>query len=377
MVAVIAAVALRVWWTVPDRAEPLGPFTIVTHTRSYLAGWNEGQLRRGTTEHYSLRYRDQPFAFEGKAGLFRDTTRRYTVVNAAITFPAAEPVVLVNVGDPNNRSFFYLVREAGGAARADFVGEGAGGVAVDWLVPSPHDSAARQLAVHRARLTGGGRWLLVGDGAVLDTRTLASYPIGAPADVSLNGFARPIAISPDERSFVRIGSVGGDAPVLAVTDFTTDSSYALPIDRATMRYGEWDEIDAAWLDHHFAWQRSAGGHDRLARRPAFTPLPHRGRLSFDRSDGYREYRLLPVQPEMREQVTAFLAAEMQGERFPVDTGAVSDSVRVRGRTIHVLFADRQVGVFLERGTDTRLVEEVAQRFDAALRTGRYDRFFLP
>jgi hypothetical protein len=376
-VAAIGAAALRVWWTVPDRVEPVGPFAVVTHTTSYLAGWNEGQLRRATTEHYALRYRDRPFAFEGKAGLFRDTTQRYTTVNAVITFPAAEPVLLVNVGDPNNRSFFYLVREVGGAARAELVGEGAGGVAVDWLTPVPNDSGARQIAVHRKRLLPGGRWLLVGDGAVLDTRTLAAHAITAPPGVSLNTFARPIAISPDERSVVRFGYLGDDAPAFAVTDFTIDSSYALPIDRATMRYGEWEELDAAWLDHHFSWQRTAGGHDRLARRPAFAPLPYRGRLSVDQSDGYREYQLLPVKPAMREQLAAFLVAEMQGERFPADANAIADSVRVQGRTVHVLFADEHVGVFMARGSDTRLVAEIARRFDAALRGGAYDRYFLP
>src|SRR5215207_3591162 len=96
--AVLLAVALvaiasagvflyRRFGPIPDRAQALGPFEIVTHFTRYTYGWNEGRLRRGVTEHYSLRWRGEPFAFDGRGGMFGDTTVRYRAVNAVITFP--------------------------------------------------------------------------------------------------------------------------------------------------------------------------------------------------------------------------------------------------------------------------------------------------
>jgi hypothetical protein len=110
----------------------------------------------------------------------------------------------------------------------------------------------------------------------------------------------------------------------------------------------------------------------LVRREYVTPLPYRGRLSLDPHDGSREYRLLPVRPAMRDTVAAFLERELGAVSLPRGSAAGSDSLRVGDRTVYVMLSYDQVSVWMDRGTDTRLVAEIAKRFDAALRTGEYD-----
>jgi hypothetical protein len=363
---------------IPDRAEAIGPFEIVTHKIRYMTGWNEGRLHSATTENYSLRYRGQPFTFEGRSGMFGDSTARYEKVNAIITFPTTEPALVVNVGDPNNRSFFYLVRYSDGAARVEYLGESSGNVSADWLDPAPGTSTGeRDITVHRARLDGG-RWLLLGEFSVLDVRSLKAYRFEPPPGAYLNQFKSAIALSPDQTSFVRLasGESPDNLPLLVVFDFVGGSSYTLPIDRRLMRYNDWAEIDAAWLDHYFEWRRTEDEHDHLVQRLDAAPLPYRGRLSVD-ADGYREYDLLPVKPEMRDTLVGFLQRELAADRFPPEPYGTSVSVRIGADTVHVMSHEDNVGLWMDRGTDSRLVEDIAKRFDEALGTGRYDDLFAP
>ena len=138
-----------------DKIEVVGPFEVVTHTTRYATGWNTGRLGTATTEHYSLRFQGQPFAFDGKSGMWGDETKRYKAFNSIITFPAPEPAVVVNVGDPNNTSFFYLVREKGGKAVAQYLGQSSGGVSAEWLDPPANEVLkVKNIALHRGRMEG-------------------------------------------------------------------------------------------------------------------------------------------------------------------------------------------------------------------------------
>ncbi len=267
-VVVLAVGALWLRWRanrIPDRIETFGPFEVVTHTSRYMTGWNTGSLGTATSEHYSLRFHGQAFAFDGKAGLFGDETKHYEAFNAIITFPSPEPAVVVNVGDPNNSSFFYLVREEGGEPVARYVGDSTGGVSAGWLDP-PADDVPREKSkvLHRGHFEGG-RWLLLGELAVLDTASLKTHALQPAEDFSVNDFKPAIAMSPTSAtgaSFARFGysiHAAPGKPMLAVFEIEDGTSYTLPIDRGRMRYNEWVEIDAAWLDHHFEWKNGALG----------------------------------------------------------------------------------------------------------------------
>lgn len=366
----------------PDRVERVGPFEVVTHTLGYVAGYNEGRLRRATTEEYSVRHRGAPLAVTGPASNFGDSTAAYDRVNAVVTFPAAEPALVVNVGDPNNRSAFVLLRERGGRVAVTPLGEGSGGVAAEWADRPPGDTErTRDVAVHRARLAGG-RWLLLGDAAVLDTRTLTAHRLAAPPQsATLHPFARPLGVAPDGGSLVRLGagtqpdSLGHDPPLLLVFPFDGGAPDLLPVDRRTMRYGTWEDIDPAWVAHHFAWTRGADGRDHLVRRPTFVPLPHQGRLLGDA--GTPSYQIPSARPALLPAFVAFLEREFGAERLGAAAGGAPSSVRIRGRVVNVAYGDDGVSAWADFGTDGALTAEIARHFDAALRTGAYDALFDP
>jgi hypothetical protein len=383
-IGVAALVAWLRWFRpIPDSAQGLGPFEIVTHYTRYTYGWNEGQLRRGVTEHYSLRWRGKPFTFQGPGGMFGDSTEEYGAVNAIVTFPSPEPAAVVNAGDPNNSSHYFLVREVGGRARAEYLGPSSGNVSADWLDPPADSAGQRDLAVHRKHLEGG-RWLLLGEQTVLDTRTLKWYRVEHHPNAYPHPSRAAIAMSPDGHSFARLASGASpqNAPLVLVHDFTAGASYALPVERGTMRYVDLEEIDAAWLAHHFEWKAAEGGRQRLEPRAGAEPLPFHGRLTADPYDGARSYHLAPVKAEMRDTLAAFIAREMGAERVR-SPYPETETVKIGESEIHVMWhgadipgEDSYASVSMNLGADTAPVAEIARRFDAALRTGRYDALFV-
>jgi hypothetical protein len=365
---------------IPDRLEPLGPFELVTHTLRFTSGYNEGRIYHGTTENYGLLYRGRPFTIAGKSGMWGDSTETYEIFNSLITFPTAEPALVVNVGDAANSSFYYLVREKNGAADAEFLGQGSGGVSAEWLDPAPGVApAVTDIALHRGKLEGG-RLLLLGDVTVLDVDSLKAYPVRQHEGAYPNQFKPPIALSPDRSSFVRLGSGESpeNRPLFIVYDFVGDSSYTVAVDRSVMRYNSWEEMDRAWFDHYFEWRSVAGGHDRLAARENVVPLAYQGQLNIDQYDStYVEYNLLPVKPEMQEVVVGFIEKEFGGKRQPLAQYSTTPTLLVGSDTVNVLLHDDQVGVFMDRGKNPQVIRDIGARFDGVLKTGTYDKLFLP
>lgn len=354
---------------VPDEVEPHGPFDLVT---------------RGSS--YALRYHGQPFKFTGKSGMYGQDTVEYDWMNSLITFPSAEPVVVVNVGDPINSSFYYLVREVNGAAVAEFLAAGSGGVSAQWLDPPDESQRVANITLHRGRMEGG-RYLLLGDYTVLDTQTLKSYTFTYSPGASFNQFKPPMEMSPDRRSFVRWGYASEDNhPALIVYDFVASSSYFLQLDRAIHRYHDWEEVDLAWLHHYFEWKKGDGGIDRLVAREGVTPLPYHGKISNSGSDSYREYRLQPVTPGMKDTLAAFIEREMGGVRQPPAPQFGSDVIvfKVGEGIVFVsdhedhasVYSDRDAYSSAKSSPSGRAVEAIGRRFDEALQTRKYDHLFL-
>lgn len=347
----------------PDTIERRGAFEIVTRHRS--------------DDFYMVRHQGKPFSIQGKAGMYGDDTATYEWMNAVITFDDTTPAFVVDVGDPNNTSFFYLVREVNGAAEASYLGESHGGVSADWLdPPTPaRRESTRDITLHRGRL-GGGRWLLLGDWTLLDTRTLTARSMAQPEGIWMQPFASPLLLSPDERSFVRLGSVSDNEPVLAVLDFEEGSCATLPIDRRTMRYDDWSEIDAAWVLHHFEWARDAAGRDRLQQRTDWKPLPFRGKLTVE-DDGYREYRLPTSRRALYDELVDFIVRAFEATPDSAAADTEARELIVGGKTVNVSFYSQQPSVWMSRGENSRLVAEIARRFDQKLATGKYDSQFAP
>jgi hypothetical protein len=73
----------------------------------------------------------------------------------------------------------------------------------------------------------------------------------------------------------------------------------------------------------------------------------------------------------------FLATGMGATRTAKDLASYGYDVHIDGKLVHLFENENEhhVSIFMERGEDTRLVATIAERFDAALATGKYDAMF--
>ena len=354
------------------RVEPIGNFAIVTRDVGYLAGWNEGRVERRTTQAYSIRYRDRPFEIEGLGGMMGDETRRYRSVNAVVTFQAAVPALIVNVGDPNNLNFHYLLREADGEPKVRLLA-GNSGFTEARLADVP-DGGFEYLDLSQHRIhVSGGRWMLLSGYRVFDTQTLEAFEIEPTAGSGVTMY-EPLLMSPDKRSIVRRGGRYPDL-VVVVCDFRTPRTYWHDVDRSRMRYQDAETVDAAWIDHHYAWESDEDGVDRLVPRTDFTPLPHRGVLRPPMSEHDSSmYSIEHVGKAMQERLVDFIVSELGGTRGE-ERG---DLIPVALDDVELSVAQRESYVSLSAGfmQITDRIDEIAARFDALLATGELDALFL-
>jgi hypothetical protein len=235
---------------------------------------------------------------------------------------------------------------------------------------------------------------------VLDVQTLTAYPfetypLGDGSDASLNQFMLPVGLSPDQRSLVRVGSSDvrdegtgefrGTVARLLVYNFVDRTSYTLAVDRRLMRYPVLEAIDGAWLDHYFTWQQAAGRPDQLVQRADFVPLPYHGLLSGEGQD--QQYKLVPVQRELIDKLAGFLAQKFKAVQLKTtdDGSSVYIDLQIGAQTVNLGYTNDgysapSLDVWLEwqaeqNGQDGQLIAEIAQSFDAVLRTGVYDGLF--
>jgi len=215
--------------------------------------------------------------------------------------------------------------------------------------------------------------------ALLTTQPASVHRFSTSTDVTLDPNVRPLGISPEGRSFAQLGFADdGVARVLVTTDVETGATSTVPIDAARTRLGAVDALDPAWLNHYYEWQRGRGASYHLAPREQVTPLPYRGTLTTSSGD-YREYHVEPAGDAMFRALADFLRDEMGATRSAADSAAAGYRVHVEGKPVHVIHDEsaHRVGVYMDRGTDSRIVVKIGERFDAALATGRYDGLFTP
>ena len=142
-------------------------------------------------------------------------------------------------------------------------------------------------------LLAGGRWLRFGSRAVMDVSTLQVYAVD-PWVPMLPGV--PITSISREGDEVRAFSPGRTQYVLAaagidygradqahaygvlVVDIAKGTAVELRVDRKRFRFAEPRDIDVAWINHHFAWQRDSAGREQLTPRERFVPWPWRSRI---------------------------------------------------------------------------------------------------
>jgi hypothetical protein len=368
----------------PIRAETIGPFEISTIAYDFFEVQHEGRTLNAANARFAVRYRGQPLIVERKTNSSRDSTERVDRFDNVALVGGRQSALVVTAGSSGGTGQCYLAVENGQQVRVERVAECGNGTNGQELTSTnaTFRAAERRTSVpgriDRVSYEDPGLYRL--GNAVVDTRQPSVHHFSSDSTFSENLSVPPFGLSPDERSFVTFGSANGlPALVLLVTDFVDDRTYTLPIDPARMRYTKFEAIDPAWLDHHFEWRRGRDGVDRLTERPHFVPLPYRGELT-DEGNGNRTYRLDKATEGLRGALLGFLVSEFKGVRQAADSGAYEIPVTIGGRIVNVAFSSGSayvsVSMARESAQDSTLVATIAERFDAALATGRYDNLFV-
>ncbi|MBX3636563.1 MAG: hypothetical protein KF683_14420 [Rubrivivax sp.] len=400
-----------------EQVEGFGALELVTHFRTERGGDAAG-FRTQQVPHWTLRWQGRPVVIDALGGLFGDRPQQQVRLNAVFVIEHAEglPALLVNVGDANNTSSFHLVRRHGDALQVHLLCiAGAGDNAVGWAQQvqrrADGDAAvpARTAWLHgplretlSARPDDGGRYLQLGRRCLLDTRSGdVRWLPGDPEDASVLAWG-PALVSPDGTRLARLGlaeTAGADArPLLLVAEPMTLAADMVPgsvaahqaarqgagwqrigVDRMRMRFPTLHAVDAAWVLHHFRWERGPQG-ERLAERRGFAPLPHRGVFA----DAHAEYRLEALREGLRQELVDFLVRRFDGR--PVAGGA-SDfgvAVQVGAQTVTV----NDAGFYIAQGgkpyfpgqpedpqVQRAFVRRLGEAFDAELAGGRLDHLF--
>jgi hypothetical protein len=363
-------------WSEPMKHESVGNFEVATITRSFDEDTDRGNTYFASRDQFRISFRGKPLAIADNGGNPTSPLESGSI-NMVVTFPSPLPAMLINLEKSYDSKAFYLLSEVDGQAKVEVVADsGANNTHLE-LAPDPKGFASDSRRVGRRVLAHGGLFR-VGLNGVFDTRTLAVHRFTRPSGFNDRDDIPPMGVSPDERSFVRYGSTteGTGRPALAVTDFVADRSYTILIDRQRMHYTKDAQLDTAWLNHHFTWERDSEGVDRLNERKDFVPLPYCGEL--DR--GYAGTTLYVVDGAgegMRAAMENFLVDHLKAERLPVKELACDHEFRIDGHKVGVSGSadSHSVVVSAEAPAGSSLIATIADRFNVELASGKHDGLF--
>lgn len=155
-------------WAARPSVEKLGNFERLTYTHKQWGKYDE------------LHYRGERLSFADPMHQFGYSLGTYAQINALITFTLPSsvkvPTFVVNVGDLEHETLFFLVREVEGQAVVDFLCREDGQVTATWVdTPLADAPTPRAAALGRVQLEGAGRWLLLNEHCVVDVETLQAF----------------------------------------------------------------------------------------------------------------------------------------------------------------------------------------------------------
>ena len=360
----------------PVRTETVGPFEVQTIASYFFNETVEGKTVLATMGRFRIRHRGQAVVVDAKRDESKSDEDRLEQAEGVAVIGGRGPALLAHFVDHAGQGPCYVLADESGQLHTVHVPDCsfAGGsiLTSDTAAFRNGERTVPRGRLNRVALETPGLYQI--GGSVLDTRDLAVHSYRYPDNFSIFPSNAPLGISPDQRSFVRIGSDYNNStfPSLAVADFVGNRSYLLPLDER-MRYPTLESIDPAWVAHHFEWRKGSDGIDSLVERKGFVPLPYH-----TRNTGTSGYWLEPAREPLRDAVIEFLVNAFKGERVPVGEYAYYYPVKIDDEIINVAYGETGHYVSLsvpDTVKDTKLLDVVAKRLDVELATGKYDSLF--
>ena len=366
----------------PIRTQTFGPWEIATVADGfYDYETADGFRALAANARFLVAHRGNRVTVDGTSEYGDSLRVRFDRAESVALLPGAPDALLVRAATELDVGPVYLLVSKGDHVRVELVSQGLPLA----TVPPVTNDAARFHRARAARVAPGTIDLVTFaepgvyyfHDALLDAQPPAVRRYAPPDGVTLDPNVRPLGLAPDGSVFVRLGFADdGSSRVLVTTEVPSGATTTLPIDAVRTRLGAVDALDPAWLAHYYEWRREGNGPYRLAAREQVTPLPYRGTLVTS-SGNYREYHVEPAGKPMFDALVAFLRNEMGATRTADDEAAIGHRMTVEGRHVYVIHDESSghVGIYMDRGTDSRLVVKIGERFDSALATGRYDGLF--
>jgi hypothetical protein len=368
----------------PVRTQTFGPWEIATVANGfYDYETADGAHTLATSARFLIKHQGHRVTIDGTSEYGDRLRVRFDRAESVALLPGAPDALLVHAATDLDTGPVYLVVSRGDHVRVELVSQG---LPLSDVPPITNDAArfARARAAHVApgtidRTTFAEPGVYYFHDALVTTQPPAVRRFTTPNEVTVDANVRPLGLSPDGRTFVRLGFAQDDEHhVLLTTDVESGRTSTVPIDAARTRFGAVAALDPEWLNHYYEWQHGGDGAYRLAARAEVTPLPYHGTVTTS-SGEYREYHIEPVGDAMFEALVAFLRDEMGATRTAEDVAAVGYRMHLEARNVYVIRDEstHRAGVYMDRGADSRLVLKIAERFDSVLATGKYDAMFVP
>ena len=367
----------------PVRVQTFGPWEIATVADGFYDYNRAGRPSvLAAIARFFIRYRGTPVTIDWETN---DTSElvHFDRFSSVALLPGAPDALFVHTATENDEGPLYLVVADGKQVKSELVAESQ---PLDNGTLLTNDVAEFKRAkisddvpgwIDRTTYARPGNYLF--QESVLGTQPPAVHHFKPSSNATIDVNVPPLGVSPDGHRFVRFGWNDEQVRVLIVTDITSGERTIVPVDLAWARFSKVGLLDPAWLAHYWMWTRGNNGEYALEPRSAVTPLPWKGLLT-PPAYSTPEYQVGPAGEKMFEAMASFLTTEMGATRTPEDQAASTGwQAHLNGTVLHLFdnTSEHHVTIYLDQGGDPKVLATIAERFDAALATGKYDALFTP
>jgi len=366
----------------PVRVQTFGPWEIATVADGFYEDNRAGRPSAlAAIARFLIRYRGTPVTIDWKSNDSTESSRFDRFESVAL-LPGAPDALLVHSATDHEVGPLYLLVADGEREKSEYVAESqpldAGTLLTNDVAEFRRAQAADNVpgTIDRTTYAHPGEYLF--QESVLSTHppVVRHFTPSSGATIDVN--VPPLGVSPDGHRFVRFGWNEENVRVLIVTDATSGERTLVPIDLAKARFSKVGLLDPAWLTHYWMWTRGNNGAYVLEARSGVSPLPWKGLLT-PPARSTPEYQVGPAGEKLFEAMASFLTTEMGATRTPEDEAASGWQAHLNGTVLHLFdnTSEHHVTIYLDQGGDTKVLAAIAERFDAALATGKYDALFTP